>query len=426
LVDRVLPHAPYRQWTFTMPWDLARSVAFDSSLSAAVFGIFADGLKAFYEARAREEGIAAPHAGCLLEIQRFADGARLWPHAHALTLEGVYYEAGNGNEDRDGNADAEVRFHRTRPPTQADLDAIVAQVAARIHRLLRRRALLQGDSDRSDCLDIDEPRTAHRDDSPAGDGASLEHGRQLLMQWADVRELKRHVVPGYEHYDRRVRQRDAHRGYASKGRFRAKKDKGLSAATGGFEIRADPVIAAKERASLERLLRYMARPPVPSERIRLRDDGRLTFYLKRMWKGGVNALVYEPLALIARIATLIPPPGFNLRRFYGIFAPNHPLRPRIVPKPPDPDKTGHPVAPPRPAQMAWADLLKRVFLVDVLRCPDCGGRMRIIATVKDPSIDEALLADLVLNGRLNLELDSPRGPPAHRGDEPHYVPYYDD
>jgi hypothetical protein len=37
-----------------------------------------------------------------------------------------------------------------------------------------------------------------------------------------------------------------------------------------------------------------------------------------------------------------------------------------------------------------------------------------------------LLADLILGGRLKLELDGPRGPPAHRGDEPHYVPYYDD
>ena len=28
---------------------------------------------------------------------------------------------------------------------------------------------------------------------------------------------------------------------------------------------------------------------------------------------------------------------------------------------------------------AWADLLRRVFAVEVLECPDCGGRMRILA-----------------------------------------------
>ncbi|MFT7581192.1 MAG: hypothetical protein ACI9MR_002866 [Myxococcota bacterium] len=32
LVDRVLPRAPYRQWVLTLPWELARAVAFDTGL----------------------------------------------------------------------------------------------------------------------------------------------------------------------------------------------------------------------------------------------------------------------------------------------------------------------------------------------------------------------------------------------------------
>jgi hypothetical protein len=33
---------------------------------------------------------------------------------------------------------------------------------------------------------------------------------------------------------------------------------------------------------------------------------------------------------------------------------------------------------------AWADLLWRTFEIDVLACPDCGGRLRLLATIEDP------------------------------------------
>ena len=39
-----------------------------------------------------------------------------------------------------------------------------------------------------------------------------------------------------------------------------------------------------------------------------------------------------------------------------------------------------------PARMSWARLLKRVFDIDVERCPRCGGRLKIIAAVVDPQL----------------------------------------
>jgi hypothetical protein len=76
LVDRVLPQVPYRQWVLTLPGALARVVAFDGALSTAVFGVFADELSRWQRERANGLGIADPQTGSLLEIQRFADGAR--------------------------------------------------------------------------------------------------------------------------------------------------------------------------------------------------------------------------------------------------------------------------------------------------------------------------------------------------------------
>ena len=38
----------------------------------------------------------------------------------------------------------------------------------------------------------------------------------------------------------------------------------------------------------------------------------------------------------------------------------------------------------RPRCLAWAELLRRVFAVDVLACPRCGGRMRVLAAIHPP------------------------------------------
>jgi hypothetical protein len=47
----------------------------------------------------------------------------------------------------------------------------------------------------------------------------------------------------------------------------------------------------------------------------------------------------------------------------------------------------------------WADLLQRVFDVDVLCCPRCGGRMRILAAITDADIARRILACLALPTR---------------------------
>jgi len=67
--------------------------------------------------------------------------------------------------------------------------------------------------------------------------------------------------------------------------------------------------------------------------------------------------------------------------------------------------------PPRPQRLAWADLLRRVFAIDVLRCPDCGGRMRILAAIHPPEATEAIL------GCLGLPVRAPPTQPARRDDD---------
>jgi hypothetical protein len=43
---------------------------------------------------------------------------------------------------------------------------------------------------------------------------------------------------------------------------------------------------------------------------------------------------------------------------------------------------------------SWAALMHRAFAIDVLACPRCGGRLRLIATLHDPAVIRTLLAHL--------------------------------
>ena len=99
---------------------------------------------------------------------------------------------------------------------------------------------------------------------------------------------------------------------------------------GGLELHAEVSVASHDRQRLERLCRYLSRPPIPQDRLERPGDGKLVLSLERTWKGGVKAVVFEPHALIARLAALVPAPYLQLRRFHGVFGPHHHLRALIV------------------------------------------------------------------------------------------------
>ena len=105
----------------------------------------------------------------------------------------------------------------------------------------------------------------------------------------------------------------------------------------GFSVDAGVCIEAHDRAALERLLRYCARPPFAMDR--LRKEGAALVYRcakphsepgsdKRGAK--VDELHLTPLDLIDRIAALVPPPRTHRHRYFGVLAPNSPLRAAVT------------------------------------------------------------------------------------------------
>jgi hypothetical protein len=51
---------------------------------------------------------------------------------------------------------------------------------------------------------------------------------------------------------------------------------------------------------------------------------------------------------------------------------------------------------PTPRAWTWAALMHRAFAIDVLACPNCGDRLRLIATLHDPAVIRKILAHLNL------------------------------
>ena len=64
-----------------------------------------------------------------------------------------------------------------------------------------------------------------------------------------------------------------------------------------------------------------------------RPDGRLLLTLKNVWKDGTHALTLEPHDLLVRLCAAIPPPWFNMVRYFGVFSSHSKHRSRVVPAP---------------------------------------------------------------------------------------------
>jgi hypothetical protein len=116
-----------------------------------------------------------------------------------------------------------------------------------------------------------------------------------------------------------------------------------------------------------------------------------------MWRDGTSHLLFVPIECMEKLAAIIPRPAVNLVSYHGVLAPHARWRPHVVSYGrPAPDVNAREREPsPRtagtPGAWTWAALMRRVFDLDVLACPRCGGRLRVIAAVQDPLAVQAIL-----------------------------------
>ena len=183
-------------------------------------------------------------------------------------------------------------------------------------------------------------------------------------------------------------------------------------------------------------------------------DGRIGYVLKKRWRDGTTHVVMTKEVLMERLCALVPRPRRHLVTYHGVLAPAAGLRSRVVPRRAassgEEDGCGHVGAavagetgggseivglegldgaavrellrrrarvPHAPGarrrgrrRYSWAELLARVFAIDVWLCPHCGGRRRRLTAIQDPAAIRKALTAMGLSADVP-ELVAARSPP---------------
>jgi hypothetical protein len=293
LVDRILkPELRWRQYVVTFPAPVAVGLCFRTELAAAVTRVCIRVLFEHQRGRADARARGRPKPAAVVWIQRFSDGAVCWWHLHILAPDGVFRQLPNS---------LDVPFETQPAPRPKEVVDLVGRIARRVTGLVQRRTVGSDGPLLERCAL--EPATAERRPTPP---------------------------PG------RVRRPDP-----------------LRAECDGFTVHAATSVGPHDSAALERLCRYLARPPIAAQRLSLLPDGRVSLRLKRP-RRGVRRFVFEPPAFIARMAALIPRPMTHQVLYFGALSAASPLRPHILPTPPPPTSS-RPTAPARPKRMSHAE-----------------------------------------------------------------------
>ena len=94
----------------------------------------------------------------------------------------------------------------------------------------------------------------------------------------------------------------------------------------------------RSAVALERLCRYILRPPLAVKRLERLPGGRVRVGTKRIWSDGTGAVEFTVLELSSRpdgkLAAIIPPPRANQVLYSGVLAGNAGRRKELVPNVP--------------------------------------------------------------------------------------------
>ena len=165
-------------------------------------------------------------------------------------------------------------------------------------------------------------------------------------------------------------------------------------------------LARARHGGADRSLSSRRAPPLRAARDlrrgRRRGDARLAARRVPRARRGVGArrrwgVRHTARALLRAESGGTQAPAVRRARHAGVPAPVTPV-PVASPK----------VLPLREARRRWAELLRRIYEVDPLACPACGGAMRLLAFITERAVIDRILA------HLRRARGDARGPPVPR------------
>lgn len=349
LVDEVFPNVPVRQWVLSLPIEVRYLMAFNAGLCSEILNAFNREVFRWYRHRGKEyanlKSMAEARCGSVTFIQRAGSALNLNVHFHMLAIDGIYIHK---------DWKTPLRFLALPAPSDADVEDVLRRVRKRVMKILTTHS----HDDTFDEFRDQEPLLAA---CVAGalTGPARKLGTSEPMHQEVVSKSARCASVDY------------------------------------YSLHANTRIRAGERKRLEKLCRYVARPPISNELLVELVGGSIGYKLKRSWQDGTTAVVFSPQEFIQRLASMVPPPRCHQVRYHGVLASASSLREFVVPASPPKNSK-------RPAKnYCWAELMKRAFEIDVLECPHCAGPMRFIACIMERDVIKAIL------GSMGMPADSP-------------------
>jgi hypothetical protein len=168
----------------------------------------------------------------------------------------------------------------------------------------------------------------------------------------------------------------------------------------GFSVNSQ--VKVKTKTEAERVGKYMIRPLLSLKRLCFDETGGKVRYQYSRHGSQEEAMDY--LEFIARVTSHIPDKGQVMVRYYGLYSNAHRgkvrkagsqrFHPPIIE-----DET--PFVPSR----GWAEMIRKVYEVDPLLCPSCGGQMTIVSFIEDQRVVDKIIR------HLELTFDAERPPP---------------
>ena len=200
----------------------------------------------------------------------------------------------------------------------------------------------------------------------------------------------------------------------------------------GYSVHCGEPIKADDTNGRKTLSEYISRAPFSLERMSFNQNSKTVFYRAEHFHPTLarNFDVKDSLEWIAGITSHIPRKGAKQVIYYGAYSQawrGREHREGILPtKPTNQESDASTVnlsSFSRRRRQLWAVLLKKIWDIDALKCPQCGGQMKAISFIEQPSVIRRILKHLDL-------WEDHRPPPQHLElvCEPcaDYVPWKDD
>ncbi len=172
----------------------------------------------------------------------------------------------------------------------------------------------------------------------------------------------------------------------------------------GFHVDQSVHLAADDRAGVERLAQYRIRCPFSLSRlVKLTKTGEVVYKAEKdtcrafpdpqreLLESGTkwNFQILSPLDFLAEFTQHIPPKGAHLVRYYGWYSNKaRGMRKKAAEAAAKASREAVAAQPTTSrASQTWAMFIKRVYEVDPLECPKCGGAMKVVAFIEPPQAD---------------------------------------